>query len=82
MVDTQDITQRVQRILSEHFGLETSQITPEKTAVSLNGDVLDWVVVCIAIEDEFGVEIPDDDWEVITTVQHIVDDVTKRLAAA
>lgn len=77
MTLTMYITERVQRILSKQFSVAESDITPDKTTASLHGDSLDWVEVCMAIEIEFGIEIDDDKWRHVSTVQNIVDHVAR-----
>lgn len=64
-----DIEQRVLNVLSEQLGIETSQLSPEKNfIVDLGADSLDTVEIIMALEDELGIEIPDDEAEQITTV--------------
>jgi acyl carrier protein len=63
-----DIEARVKKIIAEQLGVEESQVTHEKSFVAdLGADSLD------TVEDEFGIEIPDEDAEKITTVQNAID---------
>lgn len=74
-----NIQERVIKVIAEQLRLETSQIKLENAFVAdLGADSLDTVELVMALEDEFDIEIPDDDAESITTVQAAVDYAVKH----
>ena len=74
-----DIEARVKKIIAEQLGVEESQVTSEKAFVAdLGADSLDTVELVMALEDEFGIEIPDEDAEKIRTVKDAVEYISKN----
>ena len=70
MSETSD---RVKKIVVEHLGVEESKVTEEASFIDdLGADSLDIVELVMAFEEEFGVEIPDDAAEKITTVNDAI----------
>jgi len=64
---------RVKKIVVEHLGVEESKVTEEASFIDdLGADSLDIVELVMAFEEEFGVEIPDDAAEKITTVSDAI----------
>ena len=60
---------RVREIVVEHLGVEADKVTEDASFIDdLGADSLDIVELVMAFEEEFGVEIPDDAAEKITTV--------------
>lgn len=75
-----DTNERIVRVFAEQLGLEESQVSPEKNVFEdLGADSLDTVELTMALEDEFNIEIPDDDADKCTTVQQFIDLVTPRV---
>ena len=69
-----DIEQRVKKIVAEQLGVAEDEIKLESSFVDdLGADSLDTVELVMALEDEFEIEIPDEQAEKITTVQQAVD---------
>ena len=64
---------RVKKIVVEHLGVESEKVTEEASFIDdLGADSLDIVELVMAFEEEFGVEIPDDAAETITTVNDAI----------
>jgi acyl carrier protein len=69
-----DIVERVKKVIVDQLGVKESDVTPEASFIEdLGADSLDTVELVMALEEEFGTEIPDEDAEKITTVQKAVD---------
>jgi acyl carrier protein len=67
------VKDRVKKIIVEQLGVSDDQVTLEASFVDdLGADSLDTVELVMALEEEFDVEIPDDDAETITTVKEAV----------
>ncbi len=61
--------ERVREIIVEQLGVNAEQVVPEaKFVEDLGADSLDTVELVMALEEEFGAEIPDEDAEKLTTV--------------
>jgi acyl carrier protein len=68
------IEERVKEIIVEQLGVEEDEVSPEASFVDdLGADSLDTVELVMAFEEEFNIEIPDEDAERIGTVQDAVD---------
>lgn len=69
-----DIEQRVKQIVAEQLGVAEVEIKTDSSFVDdLGADSLDTVELVMALEDEFEMEIPDEQAEKITTVQQAID---------
>ncbi|MGQ9610647.1 MAG: acyl carrier protein [bacterium] len=66
--------ERIKEIIMEQLGVDEDQITPDASFIDdLGADSLDTVELVMAFEEEFDVEIPDEDAEKIRTVQDVID---------
>jgi acyl carrier protein len=64
---------RVKKIVVEHLGVDADKVNEESSFIDdLGADSLDIVELVMAFEEEFGVEIPDDAAEKITTVKDAI----------
>lgn len=71
---------RIKEIIVEQLGVEESEITTEASFIDdLGADSLDTVELVMAFEEEFGIEIPDEDAENIRTVKDVVEYLNKHL---
>jgi acyl carrier protein len=61
--------ERLRKLIAEQLGVDESRVVPTASfADDLEADSLDLVELIMSLEEEFGVEIPDDDAEKIATV--------------
>jgi len=68
-----ETAERVKKIVVEHLGVESEKVTEDASFIDdLGADSLDIVELVMAFEEEFGVEIPDDAAEKITTVKDAI----------
>lgn len=66
--------ERIRDIIATTLNLDPEEVTPEKSfAEDLDADSLDLAEIIMAIEDEFGVTIPDEILEKVVTVQDAYD---------
>jgi acyl carrier protein len=69
-----DVAEKVKEIIVEQLGVTPEQVTPEASFIEdLGADSLDTVELVMALEEEFDIQIPDEEAEKITTVQQAVD---------
>ena len=70
---------KVKEVVIDNLGVEDDKIVSEASFVDdLGADSLDTVELIMQLEEEFGIEIPDEDAETITTVQAAVDYIDKN----
>ncbi|MBN6710127.1 acyl carrier protein [Haemophilus haemoglobinophilus] len=68
------IEERVKKIVVEQLGVKEEEAKPEASFIEdLGADSLDTVELVMALEEEFDIEIPDEEAEKITTVQAAID---------
>ena len=68
------VEERVKEIICEQLGVEDGEVNPAaKFIEDLGADSLDTVELVMAFEEEFGIEIPDEDAEKITRVKEAIE---------
>jgi len=68
------VVDKVKSIIVEQLGVDEEEVTPDASFVDdLGADSLDTVELVMAFEEEFGIEIPDEDAEKITRVKEAVE---------
>jgi acyl carrier protein len=77
-----DIAEQVRRIIAEQLMVELDEVTDDASFIEdLGADSLDTVEMIMEIEDEFGIEIPDEDAEKIQTVGQAIEYVKQKVEA-
>jgi len=75
-----EVEMKVKKIIEEKLSVNADQITNEaKFAEDLKADSLDTVELVMALEDEFGLDIPDEEAEKIKTVQNAIDYIDSKI---
>jgi len=75
------VADKVKKIIAEQLGVSEDQITNDaKFIEDLGADSLDQVELIMALEEEFGADIPDEDAEKMTTVGKAVEYITSQVS--
>lgn len=73
------VEERVFEVVSQHLGIDKDQITREKSFVNdFGADSLDLVELVMELEEEFNVQIPEEEAEKIQTVGSAIDYIEKH----
>ncbi|MCL5271564.1 MAG: acyl carrier protein [bacterium] len=76
------IDERVKQIIVEQLGVSEDQVKPDaKFTDDLGADSLDQVELIMRFEEEFGIEIPDEDTEKIVTVNDAINYMSEKVEA-
>lgn len=77
----ENIQDKVTEIIVEQLGVSADQVKPESKMIEdLGADSLDAVELVMAVEEEFGIEIPDEDAEKLVSIGDILSHVEKAKA--
>ena len=81
MADAMEIEERVKKIIVDQLGVNATEVTSEASFVEdLGADSLDTVELVMALEEEFGVQIPDEEAEKLMTVKAVIAYITSHPA--
>ena len=73
-MDNAELTQQVKEIIVEQLGVDIAEVADEASFIDdLGADSLDTVELVMAFEEEFDIEIPDEDAEKMTTVKDAIE---------
>src|SRR5260221_13686269 len=73
------VEERVKQIIGEQLGVDEAEVTPTASFVDdLGADSLDQVELVMAVEGAFGIEVPEEDAEKMTTVKDAVEHIAKH----
>lgn len=80
-MDTSNIEEKVKKIIEEKLSVNADQITNDaKFAEDLKADSLDTVELVMALEDEFDLDIPDEEADKIKTVQDAINYIGSKVS--
>jgi len=80
MVEKTEIEARVRKVLAEQLAVDESQVVPDaRFAEDLNADSLDLVEAVLALEEEWSIDIPEEEMEGVKTVGQAVSLVQQKL---
>ena len=76
---SEDIQQKITKVIVEKLGVSEDQVKPEAAFIDdLGADSLDQVELVMALEDEFDIEIPDEEAEKLKKVSDVISYVTSK----
>ena len=76
-MQTDDLTPRVLRIIAETQRKDPSQVTIDSSFEELGIDSMDGINIIFALENEFNINVPDDDVKSIRSVRDVVEGVIR-----
>jgi len=83
MTDMTEIDARVRKVLAEQLAVEEALVVPEaRFAEDLNADSLDLVEAVLALEEEWNIEIPEEEMDGVKTVSAAINLVATKLGVS
>jgi acyl carrier protein len=77
-----DVSEKIKSIIAEQLGVKPEEVTPQASFIEdLGADSLDTVELVMALEEEFGIEIPDEDAEKMGTVGDAAKYIEAKIAS-
>jgi acyl carrier protein len=82
-MDREEIATRVRKVLAEQLAVDEAQVVPDaRFAEDLNADSLDLVEAVLALEEEWNIEIPEEEMDGVKTVGQAVALVEQKLGGS
>ncbi|MDP9242388.1 MAG: acyl carrier protein [Actinomycetota bacterium] len=79
-MEMEEIGSRVRKVLAEQLAVDEGQVVPDaRFAEDLNADSLDLVEAVLALEEEWGIEIPEEEMDGVKTVGQAITLVASKL---
>ena len=79
-METEEIFEKVKTVIVEQLGIDDASVRMDSSFLDdLGADSLDIVEFIMALEEEFGIEIPDEDVEKIVTVKDVVEYISENI---
>ncbi|MCK4545873.1 MAG: acyl carrier protein [Candidatus Eisenbacteria sp.] len=80
-MDSAQLEQKIKEIVVERLGVEEAKVTTDASFIDdLGADSLDTVELVMALEEAFGIEIPDEDAEKLVTVKDAIEYLNQHVA--
>jgi acyl carrier protein len=80
MAMAENAEERLRKIIAEQLGVSEEEVVPDASFIDdLNADSLEMVDLIISLEEEFGIQVSDEDAEKIKTVKDAIDYLNDRL---
>ena len=81
MASSEEINERIKSIIAEQLGVNMEEVVPEASFIEdLGADSLDIVELIMALEEEYDMEIPDEDAEKIQSVEDVISYIQSKQA--